>query len=547
MLTRLQGVAVVVCSLVACKSVDHGAGNPDAGSASNPDPDASVGDDDFLVAVDAALVRVVQGQTAGVGVAVTRHGFTGPVTVAVAGLPGGVTAEPLVVEADAGTLVLHADPGAAQGDATVTVTATGGEHSHSVVLPLLAMGRPGTPDQTFASAGILNTFPGKSETVVIQPDGKLVFAGVAVAGDSNFHLIVTRYLRDGTLDTSFSGGMVLIDASIGFYRSALVLQEDEKIVVVTQRGHRSTLGVVVRLNPDGTRDAGFGTDGEVVLDLSDPGTGVAPSTALTAAVIQPDGRIVVAGDAVILEGEIAFRRAVLARLTTSGALDASFGAAGRAATALGAETASVLAIALQPDGRIVAVGASGEAGSLTRFAAFARFDSAGALDTSFGRDGVVPTGLTFNPDRAAVATQPDGKVVAAGGIVTPEGQNACLIRLSGSDGSLDPGFGDAGVKVLDLAADRDDAATGVALQPDGKLVIAGSADDDHGRHGFVARLTSEAVLDDSFAGGIVSVAAPRAEDSVEFQTVALAPDGRILAGGFVFFSQLELIATRLWP
>jgi uncharacterized delta-60 repeat protein len=487
-------------------------------------PDAADSVEDFSVTFDVAKARVVEGETATVGVMLGRHGFAGAVTVTVAGLPGGVTADPLTIDVAAGTLTLHAATGAAQGIATLTVTAAGGTHSHDATLSLVSMGRPGRPDRSFASAGMLEASPGNGEAMVIQPDGKLVFAGVAIAGDSN---------------------LVLINASIGFIRSALALQADGKIVVATEIGHRSTTGLVVRLDPDGSRDASFGTGGEVLLDLSDAGTGVAPSSDLTAVVIQPDGKIVVAGDTAALEGGMSFRRAVVARLTPTGALDESFGNAGHTTTGLGADIASFLALALQPDGRIVAMGASGTVDSTLRFGAFARFDSAGHLDPDFGNNGIVMTSTPF-ASRAALVLQPDGKILAAGAAAIDE-QNACLVRLNGSDGSPDKTLGHSGIKILNFAVGHDDIATGVALQPDGKIVIVGAADSDDGNRGFVARLGNNAMLDDSFAGGIVRVAAPSSSGSTELHAVVLDAEGRIVTAGFASGSPLELVVARFWP
>jgi uncharacterized delta-60 repeat protein len=212
----------------------------------------------------------------------------------------------------------------------------------------------------------------------------------------------------------------------------------------------------------GDLDPTFGSGGVV---SQSPGAGIA---------IQPDGKIVVAGSSPF----------ALARYLPDGSLDPSFGAGGHVETDVGA--GSFGALALQPDGKIMVAGSS-TYGSPNQFT-LARYDSSGALDTSFGTDGitttVVPTPLdaSWTPEGARVAALvvlPDGRVLAAGsarwhtGLYEEDGEFV-LARYTPA-GSLDPTFGDGGI--VEDGGDAD--LGGMVVLPDGKIVATGTTYGGH--------------------------------------------------------------------
>ncbi len=213
--------------------------------------------------------------------------------------------------------------------------------------------------------------------------------------------------------------------------------------------------------PDGSLDPTFSTDGKVTTDFAG-GFDEAFAVAL-----QPDGKIVAAGGAVVGSSPFDF---ALTRYNPDGSLDPTFGTDGKATTDFGG-TDEALAMALQPDGKIVAAGQA-FTGSSPDFAvdfAVARYNPDGSLDSTFGTGGKVTTDFAGFDAARAVALQPNGKIVAAGG----SSFDFAVARYK-KHGSLDPSFGPGGKVTTDFASSTD-VARAVALQPDGKIVAAGDA------------------------------------------------------------------------
>jgi uncharacterized delta-60 repeat protein len=310
----------------------------------------------------------------------------------------------------------------------------------------------------------------------------------------------------------------------------------------------------VRFKTDGTPDVDFGTGGQVQLGL---GPSAGAFTRLRAVAVQPDGGIVVAGIVGVAGGDY---DAVVARLAPGGGLDNSFGMGdGRIRVPLGPGIDGFAALGLQPDGRIVALGATAQGSAY--IATFVRLTSAGLLDNTFDGDGIISIDVwdvgndTMGYEwGASIAFQPDGKIVVAGSAWSGTGFNACLVRLNGNDGSRDAGFGANGVKVVSLAPGHFDRMIGLALQPDGKFVLGGSVPLVEGSSNFdavVARFGSSGGLDFGFGtggvttrelgGDIKAIDQPRA--------IALDADGRIVTAGFFLTAPGPemLLLARFWP
>ena len=251
-----------------------------------------------------------------------------------------------------------------------------------------------------------------------------------------------------------------------------------------------------------------------------------------AAVIQRDGKIVVAG--------YAGRQLALARYTKHGKLDRSFGSGGRVRPNVGGN-AQALGLALQPDGKLVAVGYTFVSGNFTQLLV-ARFESNGSLDPSFGTGGVV---LITPPDDAsanAVALQKDGRILVAGSI----GADWAVLRLLPT-GAPDPSFGGGTGQATGTFGSRDSSANALALRSDGRIVVGGVAlstdqDANFRYHGFaLTRLTSNGSVDRTFgsSGRIVR----RIDRGGSLTALALQRNGDIVAGGStlrVFGDQLAL-------
>src|SRR6266540_2032037 len=314
----------------------------------------------------------------------------------------------------------------------------------------------GTLDVSFGTGGKVTTDfggPDLARAIAVQPDGKIVAAGVAfITGGGDFAL--ARYNRDGTLDASFgTGGTVTTDFVAGSLDQAfsVAVQPDGKIVAV---GLAVINGfsdfALARYNRDGTLDASFGADGRVTTDFA--GASQAFSVA-----VQEDGKIVAAGQ-VSLGGDVDF---ALARYNRDGTLDASFGVGGRVTTDFGRSSDAALSLALQPNGKIVAAGTTLISGGFDF--ALARYNGDGTLDASFGTLGTVTTDFAGAGDVAfSVALQPNGKIVAAGRAFISGGFDFALARYT-SDGWLDASFGTGGTVTTDFAGAGDQAFS-VAVQ-----------------------------------------------------------------------------------
>jgi uncharacterized delta-60 repeat protein len=377
----------------------------------------------------------------------------------------------------------------------------------------------GTPDQTFGAGGKVTTdFNGSHDNayaVAVQPaDGKIVAAGSAYVGNFT-EFALARYNPDGSPDASFgSGGRLTTRFNPSGWENAnaLAVQPDGKIVVTGLTRVRNDDIAVARYNPDGTLDASFGSGGKVVTDLPvQPGySSFLNDDCGRAVAVRPDGRIVVGGNSsqtklIPSTGRQTPRTFfALARYNADGTLDAGFGGDGTVVTnfpsggvpepdTFGTNN-RIYALALQPDGRVVAAGEayidvdydSRDAGA--EFA-LARYNDDGTLDPGFGDGGRVTTRFDdqFRSRNVArsLAVQRDGKLVAAGHAfmlnrtaTRPFASNDdfALARYN-PDGSPDASFDDDGRVTTTFGNGHDDAYA-VAVQPDGKIVLAGESNPD---------------------------------------------------------------------
>ena len=254
---------------------------------------------------------------------------------------------------------------------------------------------------------------------------------------------------------------------------------------------------VARYNADGTLDTTFGAGGRVRTDF--PGLAAVPS----AVVIQADGKIVVAGGAFPLFTFLG--NFELVRYNPNGSLDRSFGNGGIVTTTF-PEGSYASAVALQPDGKIVAAGTvfvnfiPGES-SDTDFA-LARYNPDGTPDATFGNGGQVSTDFVgLEDDAFSVLIQPDGKIVAVGSANDPATFYDFAAARYLSSGAIDTTFGVGGKVQTDFGDRNFDRARSASLQPDGRIVAAGFAISQSGgvQNFAVARYTSNGILDTTFS------------------------------------------------
>jgi uncharacterized delta-60 repeat protein len=220
----------------------------------------------------------------------------------------------------------------------------------------------------------------------------------------------------------------------------------------------------------------------------------------------------------------------LARYRADGSFDTSFAGDGTVTTPVGSGADEAWAVVLQPDGKIVAAGLSSN-GSNNDFA-LARYTPAGVLDTGFGGgDGLVTTPVGSGADEVyAVALQPDGKIVVAGLSSNGTNNDFALARYD-ADGTLDTLFGGGDGLVTTPVGTGADNAYAVSLQPDGKIVAAGMSSNGTNNDFALARYEGDGTLDTAFGGGDGLVTTPVGTGTDEANGIVLQPDGKIIVAG----------------
>ncbi len=394
----------------------------------------------------------------------------------------------------------------------------------SLSLALGDSSSPGDLDTTFGSGGIvttrISTGPGENAAtgVAIQSDGKIVAVGYAPS--TTYDFVVVRYTTSGTLDATFaSGGIVTTSIGTGNdYARGVVIQPDGKIVVAGSAYGGSNLDfAVVRYTISGALDSTFGSGGIVTTPV-----GLDNDYANSVA-IQPDGKIVVTGST--YNGSD--RDIAVVRYTASGMPDSTFGTNGIVTTPIGSGNDYAGGVAIQPDGTIVVAGST-DNGSDDDIAVL-RYTASGTLDPTFGSGGIVTTNISSGDDFAgSIAIQGGGKIVVAGQAHNGVDYDFAVLRYTGS-GALDPTFGSGGIVTTPVGPGTD-YANSVALQPGDKIVVVGQAHNGVDYDFAVLRYTGSGALDASFgSGGIVTTPIGLGKDYAS--GVAIQPDGKIVAAG----------------
>ena len=408
------------------------------------------------------------------------------------------------------------------------------------------------------------------KALALQPDGKILAGGYSFQGTSN-DMAFARYLPDGTLDTTFDGDgkRIVSFVSGNDFCTGMTLQPDGRVVCVgyASNGTNDDMAVL-RLSPDGSLDTTFDGDGKLTII---PGS---QSDQLHAAAMAQDGDIAAAGLSQNASGVSQFAVVRLigpfpsvsnlagvqsndlqtvriggqvdpAGLSTTVTLEWGTSAALGVSFSLGTFTghglqafngafgnAGGLTLGTTYYYRVVATNANGTTTSSIQTLVYAP----GARDFTFGGgDGVALTpvidGATARAAQARdVVIQPDGRTVVAGWASNGTNDDFAVARYL-SDGSPDGSFGTGGLVRMPLGSGHD-RAFGIALQGDGKFVVAGSAAIGSDEDFAIVRLLPDGTLDSSFGtGGMVTVGFGSGfNDSC--QAIALQADGSIVVGGF---------------
>jgi uncharacterized delta-60 repeat protein len=327
----------------------------------------------------------------------------------------------------------------------------------------------GALDPSFGTGGKVVTamgMEGGAYSIARQSNGKLVMAGYYNNG-SNYDFALARFDTTGALDLTFNstGKVSTAIGSASDVAHAVAIQTDQKIVVVGYSNNGTNYDIALtRYNTNGALDATFGSGGKVVTPVGSYDDDV------YGLVIQPNGKIVVAGYS--FNGTT--NQGVLARYLPGGTLDNTFGTNGIVLLPNGGQWDNFFSLARQSDGKLVCGGYHSPATTNRNFTIL-RFDTTGVLDPTFSGNGVVQTDFYGNDDEAyGVVVQPNGQIVAAGYAINGTAKNFALTRYN-ANGTVDNTFGSSGIVTTPLG-NPNAYGISLALQTDGKIVVAGRAD-----------------------------------------------------------------------
>lgn len=392
---------------------------------------------------------------------------------------GGIVTTPIGTDSPAYALAI-------QPDGKILAGGTSSTTSGRTTTSQFALARyttSGSLDSTFGTGGKVTTAFGKKSSaaayaMALYPnsgtanDGKIVLAGTSAIST----LALARYTANGSLDTAFgTGGTVTTPISAySLEPGGVALQSDGKIVVagtenVFVSGVYTRFIMLVRYNANGTLDTGFGAGGIVT-------TNFAQWSGATCVALQADGKIDVGGFVAFNSPYPGQTELAVARYNSNGGVDTTFGAGTGYGGFIVSTESSVYGtrgLTIQPDGKIVAVGRERYfiGGNAFVTGSVGRLNSDGSPDTTFGGTGIVTVPTTTLNELHAVALQPDGKVVVAGDVYGATHQ--VEVGRFNTDGSIDPTFGTGGL--VSTLIGSSNTAAGVAIQADGRIVVAGTS------------------------------------------------------------------------
>ena len=397
---------------------------------------------------------------------------------------------------------------------------------------------PGSLDLSFDHDGIkvtpIGTANAFGRSMVIQPDGKTIVACIANNGtDADF--AITRFTKDGELDASLDGdGIVMTDFDgSSDVAEAIALDEFNRIIVAGYVENGNGFGfAVARYLSDGTLDETFGDSGLVTKMIGKTGF-------CKAVAVQQDNKIVLGG--YVLDPISNTNEFMLIRFNTDGTPDSTFHGDGIVQTNMGIGAAVANAILIQPDKKIVLAGQVLNDAALRWQIGIARYNEDGSTDDTWDQDGLVFTGLdqadfTIN----AVVMDANKKIVVGGYFGTAPSNNLFAVARYHLDGRPDETFGDEGIQLGSFGA-QDNEINTIVIQPDGQILIGGTSLQGNRDLFAVARLEADGEFDETF--GEQGVVRPIIEQNDGINGMALQHDGRLVVAGESFNGQRFSIAV----
>ncbi len=393
----------------------------------------------------------------------------------------------------------------------------------------------GVLDGSFGTDGIVRTYLNGitgATSAAIQDDGKIVLAGYGGSGLQPHYFVLIRYNGDGSLDNSFgSGGIASAGGLPDGEAHSVAIQSDGKIVATgfDYDGTYYNLAIV-RFGNDGAIDNSFGQNG---FTISSAGNS---NDVINSLALQNDGKIVAAGYSYF--GTIS--NFTLLRYNANGTPDRFFGTNGIEMTDFGNTNSQVNSVAIDSDGTIAAAGFYFN-GKNNDFAVV-RYTPAGIPDNNFGKNGTAGTPIgSFDDEATGVAIQKDHKIIAAGYYLNGNYNNIALVRYN-TNGSLDNSFGLNGIVTTQVGTSHNFAQS-VAVQNDGKIVVAGSAIIGGSYNIALVRYNNDGSLDINFGNnGIITTLIGKGSFAY---SVLIQGDGKIVAAGYALIgSKYEFALAR---
>jgi len=395
----------------------------------------------------------------------------------------------------------------------------------------LSDAQSGKLDPSFGTNGIVKADLGSSY------DYGFGMREVLVKSDGTMHVVFERggqtlfskRFSNGLVDSSF--GVNGFSAAVDIIDEHAVLQPDGKIVVAGSSNFGNSRNfVVARFNADGSLDKSFSKDGKQTTHFEE-------DAYVKTVAIQGDGKIVVAGYTPILDemGE-SYSDFALVRYNTDGSLDKSFSDDGMLISSVSYADDIPTSMVIQADGKIVVAGYSSinEQYEKYSFCSIARYNTDGSIDKSFSIDANSFGFLYVYPN--SVALQNDGKIVIAGQSLTSLDEynetttTDIFVARYNTNGKLDSTFSDNGWQSTDLGSDNYDNATGVKLQKNGKIVVVGSTWNGINNDFVLARYNIDGSVDRSF--GLNGLQKTDFGNTEEIASVLLIrSDGKIVVAG----------------
>lgn len=327
----------------------------------------------------------------------------------------------------------------------------------------------GTPDPSFATNGqynlLLNSECGAYKCI-IKADGKILIGGYTT-NYTNYWMLLLQLNADGTPDLSFGTNGVALYTSgpQENYLFGLTLQEDGKILAAgyTQNSEYKNIPTVVRFSENGTLDASFGDVGAATIPVTET------DNDFSAISVQSDGKIVAAGH---ISNGLSWFSLLVARFDQNGVLDPSYGTNGIVNMNLGNVDDEFYDMVMLDNNETILTGFTVSQADLNYHLLLMKLDNSGYPKLGFGIDGYVVWGDVPYTFGDAMTMQPDGKILVVGstGELMP-GNNDWAIWRFLPDGSLDNVFGTDGVTTTDFFGNADEAL-GIALHQD-KIIVAG--------------------------------------------------------------------------